>query len=266
MSRKGILLLLLPLAGAVGCETVFTRVSFHYTSLSHMSPKDSATTVSTGPEDLVFELSEAFRANGAVVVNRSKVDYVLDLTPGWEDCWRANYELQQKDFALYRQNDFQAFKHLDRSTTFTAHHVSDECAFFVNRNDPSAESWYLVIDLPPRTAETTIYRPTFDQFFQVSQKGVAMQTVSTGTAEEKKSIKLFSRLYLWASRTADSATTTVYLIARPVCDQVEASRGISIGYSWWDSTNGFFEQQVVRNYLALIQEYDRKKRLGGTGH
>lgn len=240
-----------------GCATNFSRVPFKYSNLAHMSYRDAMTSVSRMPEELVFDLSEAFRHNSANVLERTKLKFILSENSDAQNCWEAEYEISQLEFAAYRANSFPMFKSIDREKPFTSRQIKNNCSLFTNINAPDADSWFLLVELPPRTSQTTVYQSTVDNFFLFGQNKSA-QGFSTSHTTELAAISVSTRLYIWAWRPAGEQKTLVYLLAKPVSGQIEAKLGNSIGYSWWQIANGYSEQQTVRNYIALIQEYDRK--------
>ena len=256
---KIIKMILLSLA-LTGCATNFTRVDFKYTNLAHMNYRDAMTTVSRNSEELVFDLSEAFRRNGANVLERTKLNYILSENDNAHNCWEAEYEIFQQEFAAYRANSFPMYKSIDRKKPFASRQVTNDCSLFTNTNDSDADSWLLIVELPPRTSQTTVYQPTIDNFFLFSQNKT-VQGFSTSYIPKQAAISVSTRLYIWAWRPKDNQRTLVYIFAKPISGQIEAKAGNSIGYTWWQMVNGYSEQQTVRNYIALIQEYDRKKKL-----
>jgi len=94
----------------------------------------------------------------------------------------------------------------------------------------------------------------------MGQKQDTVQGVCHLLLPEQQAISIATRLYIWASRPKGPQLTSVYMVAKPVSGQMEANKGNSIGYVWWQQANGYNEYQTVRNYVALIQEYDRKKK------
>jgi hypothetical protein len=253
---KFIKMILLSLA-MTGCATNFSKVDFKYSNLAHMNYRDAMTTVSRNPEELAFDLSEAFRRNGANVLERARLNFILSENRDAQSCWEAEYEIFQQEFSAYRANSFPMYKSIDREKPYVSRKVTNNCSVFTNTNAPDADSWFLLVELPPRTSQTTVYQPTMDNFFMFSQNKT-VQGFSTSYIPEQKAISVSTRLYIYAWRHKDSKRTLVYLFAKPISCQIEASKGNSIGYTWWQLANGYNEQQTVRNYIALIQEYDRK--------
>jgi len=256
---KFIYIILLSLA-LTGCATNFSRVDFKYSNLAHMNFRDAMINVSRSPEELVFDLSEAFRRNGANVLERTKLNFILSESSNAQSCWEADYEIFQQEFAAYRANSFPMYKSIDREKPYISRKVTNNCSLFTNTNAPDADSWLLLVELPPRTSQTTVYQPTVDNFFLFSQNK-SVQGFSTSYIPEQTAISVSTRLYIWAWKPKDSQKALVYLLAKPVSGQIEANKGNVIGYTWWQLANGYAEQQTVRNYIALIQEYDRKKKL-----
>lgn len=135
-----------------------------------------------------------------------------------------------------------------------------KCTWFTNTPSPEADSWFLQVELPPKSASSTVYQPNVNNFFLYGQNKT-YQGFSTTYTPEQVGISVSSRLYIYAWKIPSSQTTTVYILAKPVSGQIEANSGNTIGHTWWQVTNGYSEHQTVNNYIALIQEYDRNKKL-----
>jgi len=89
--------------------------------------------------------------------------------------------------------------------------------------------------------------------------GASVHGFATSQVAENVGIEIATRLYIWAWRSADGQTT-VYLEGRPFSGQVEAAPGNSIGWTWWQLTNGYEERDVVKSYVLLLEDYDRSMR------
>lgn len=241
-----------------GCTTNFSTVDFRYTNLAHMNYRDAMTNVSIAPEALIFDLSEAFRNNGANILERTKVNYILVENNDGQKCWNANNEIWQKEFNAYRINNYFDYKFIDREQPFTSRQIDNKCTFFTSSPNPAADSWLLKVELPPLSASSIVYQPNINSFFVFGQNKM-YQGFSKSYTQEQVGISVSSRLYIYAWKLPGSQTTSVYILAKPVSGQIEAKDGNSIGWTWWQVTNGYSEQQTVRNYISLILEYDRKK-------
>jgi len=224
-----------------------------------MNYHDAMTNISTKPEELVFDLSEGFRHHGATILARKKIDSIPNENADAQKCWEAQYEISQKEFDAYRANNYFMYQSIDREQPFVSRKIDKNCTLFTNTSAPGADSWFLLVELPPRSAQCVVYRPTLDTFFLFG-RNAAVQGLATSYTQEQVGISICTRLYIWAWRLPDGQDTYVYLQARPVSGQIEAKPGNSIGWNWWQLANGYDEQQTVRNYIALIQEYDHKKR------
>lgn len=237
----------------------FSRVDFKYSNLAHMNYSEAMIKVSKKPEELVYGLSDAFRHHGANILERRKIDFILKEADDGAKCWEANYEIFQKEFEAYSQNDFLMYQSIDREKPYSSRGVKSDCSFFINTQAPEADSWFLLVELPPRSDQTIVYRPTVENFFMFSQNR-NIQGFSTSQVAEQVGISISTRLYVWAWRPSEGEETSVYLQAKPVSGQIEANQGKSIGYSWWKIANGYSEQQTVKNYISLIEEYDYKTK------
>lgn len=255
--------LILPIFVAVavvvisGCAPTFTRVDFKYSSIAHLSYRDAMTTINKDPETLVFELSEAFRRQGGMVLQRQELGYHLELDAAAQLCWEANTSIYEKEFASFEKNSYKQYRKINRTKPYTSRGVSPQCRIFDEVPTGSKTSWMLMVQFPPRSANATIYRPVSNSFFVFN--GIdkpLIQGFGTTRVPQNVGIEISTRLYIWAWKGVEGKTV-VYLEGRPFSGQVEAASGNSIGWQWWKISNGYQEADVVRSYLLLIQDYDR---------
>jgi hypothetical protein len=242
--------------GLSGCT--FSRVDFKYSSIAHLSYKDAMTTVRCDPETLVFDLAEAFRRQGCVVLQRQELNYYLVENANAKACWEAATAIWKQEFDAYAQNSYSQYDRIDRLTPYTSRGVTQECRIFDEVLSDPKQSWLLMVQFPSRSANTIIYRPTITSFFVFNGVNPPIQAIGSSQSAESVGIDITTRLYIWAWRCADGRTS-VYLEGRPFSGQVEAAKGNSIGWSWWKVSNGSQEADVVRSYLLLIQDYDRER-------
>lgn len=238
------------------CAQQIVRVDFKYSSLSHMSFRESMTTLNSQPSDLVYKLSDAFRRQGATVIERKKLDYYLAVTDDADACWAASNEIYQQEIASYRNNKYSEYQRIDRKKPFKKRSIRTDCTIFTNSSAPLLDSWLLVVEFPARSASTTVYTPNLDSFFVFGQSG-SIQGLSETRTPQQVGMQITTRLYIWAWRTSDDKKTNVYLEGRPVSGQLEAAPGNSIGWQWWQISDGYQEQKVVRAYVLLLEDYDR---------
>ena len=239
------------------CGCTFSTVAFKYSSLSHMDYHQAMVSIGASPEKLMYDLSEAFRRQGAVVLERKRINFHLIETGCAKECWAANAQIAQEEFATYRSNSFTAFKAIDRKGPFRERGVVPDCKIFDEVSDTATESWKMLVEFPPRSANTTVYRPTMSNFFIFGQS-TSIQGLSMSQTAQNVGILISTRLHIWAWRSKDGPTN-VYLEGRPISGQIEAAPGNSIGWSWWQLANGFEEQNVVKSYVLLLEDYDRAR-------
>lgn len=248
-----------------GCANNFTRADFKYSNIAHMNYREAMTEISTPPEEFIFDISDAFRKHGATILERKKIDFFITENSFAQKCWEANYSICQKEFTAYRSNDFKMYKAIDREKPFSTRNLTNDCSYFTNSTKPGTDSWFLLVEFPPRSAQTIIYRPSLNSFFvfnpDIATHGFqGVQGFSTSQHQEQVRVNISTRLYVWAWKESNATNTNIYLMAKPISGQIEAAPGNSIGYSWWQQANGYSELQVVKNYISLIQEYDHYKK------
>lgn len=237
-----------------GCATKFSRVDFKYSNLAYMSASDAFVTFEDlNPEDLIFALSDAFRARSFAIINRKRLNYYYIQTPEAEECSKAGREIFQQEFLAYQQNNFQKYKAIDRETPFSNRGLSNKCKQLKKARHVGINSWFLEVEVPQGDYSTTVNVPDVSSFFIFDgSSGIAVY----GLKNKRKSVStsFASRLYIWAWQAPGTDRTEVYLEAKPVNGQVVACNGCSIGHSWWRQTNGYAEFKLVRHYVLLLEE------------
>ncbi|RPA27860.1 hypothetical protein [Shewanella frigidimarina] len=240
------------------CAQTFFTVPFKYSSNSHLDFRSAMVTLNTPPEELIFDLSKFFRKQGAIVLQREKLDYRLEETTNAFACWEAQNENTQKEFMTYSVNSYTQFQQIDRKTAYNKREISPSCKIFNEVTTGVRDSWLLMVQFPPEYANKTIYRPTSSNLFIFGGQNQSLQGITTTSIAEKVQIDITTRLYLWAWES-DDGKTNIYLEGRPVIAQVEATLGYSIGWVWWKVSNGYRESEVIRSYVLLLQDYDRER-------
>lgn len=238
------------------CARNFNTVDFKYSSNAHQSFRSGMAEIDTPPEQLVVDLSAALRQQGAIVLQREKIDYILEEDKNAEACWQANSEIFQKEFHAYETNSFSLYQAIDRVAPYQNRGISQNCRIFNEISTGEKQSWLLMVQLPAERFNTTVYRPTSSRFFIFDGKNAPINAYSSSAVAEDIEIDITTRLYLWAWQNEDGKTN-LYLEGRPFSGQVEAASGNSIGWKWWKVSNGYRESEVVRSYVLLIQDYDR---------
>ncbi|MGZ9897044.1 hypothetical protein [Shewanella gaetbuli] len=237
------------------CANGFSRVDFKYTSASHLNFKQSSLNMSLPPDELVAQLSNSFSRQGARVLIREQLDHILKPTLDSYGCWEAKRAITEQEFAAFTKNSFSDYKNINRDFPYKSRNLKLNCNQYEQVTVKDANSWLLMVEFPPVTANKTIYRPSVNNFFIASQS-THMNGFSISEVPENVSIQIFTRLYIFL-RAMPNGGSEVYLEARPVSGQVEASDGASIGWSWWRLSSAFEERDIVRSYKILLEDYDR---------
>lgn len=255
MNVKKLIVVMLLLAG---CQSpTFSRVDFKYSNLAHMELKDAVVKVGAEPQDLIFALSNAFSAQGNYVIERSQLDYYYKFHSKSDACWKANYEIYQKEFHTFTLNNYSIYHRIDRAGVFDSYGVSEQCTFFDMVSDNSSKSWFLKVEIPQGNFQSTISVPTVESFFAYSLNGNVSGTTTT-YQNQVINTKFSSMLYIWAWKESPSSETLVYLFSKPVNEQVESCNGCSIGHNWWKQANGYAEYKIVKHYKYLLESLDEK--------
>jgi len=212
------------------------------------------------PEKLIFELSERFHANSHQIIERQKLDSYFVETADAEECLAAYQEIWHQDFEAYQANDIRKYKDIDRETPFTKRGIANSCKFLERVTDPEANSWFLSADIPQGSHTKIITKPELTssaRFREHQPKQHFINDSQTISIRESFS----SRLFIWAWVIPGTSTTRVYMEARPVNDQVVSCDDCGIDHTWWKQTNGYAEYRLVKNYIFLLEELKRSRKL-----
>jgi hypothetical protein len=164
--------------------------------------------------------------------------------------------IYQQEFSAYAKNNFPEYEKIDRVSPFKSRGIEQNCRFFEEIPAGGVDSRLMIVEFPPRSSRTIVYRPTMENFF-VHGSGQFVHGFSTSSVAENVEIQISTRLYIWASQN-EASHTKLYLEARPISGQIEAGAGNSIGWKWWKIANGYEEQNIVRSYVLLLEDFDRQ--------
>jgi hypothetical protein len=245
--------------GLLSCTTPFSKVDFKYSNLTHMSSNACFVKVAGSPEEIVFGLSEAFRTQGATVFERQKIGYYPEQSGSARDCEAAEREINRQEFAAFEKNDFDQYAKIDRLTPYASRGISATCSKLKDVYDSSVDSWFLSVDLSPRTSSITVYQPTMSSIF-LTDGTTMVNGAGFGQRQTNVTMGFETRLCFWAWKKPNDKDSTVYIHARPVNNQVVSCNGCSIGQTWWKVANGYQESIIVRNYVALLDEVSRSSK------
>lgn len=241
-----------------GCQSnKFEKVDFKYSNLAHMSVDDALIELEVDPKKLIFALSDSFRAQNNMVLERQKIDFFNKKLANYQACYNAQNEIFKTEFLAYQQNDFSIYKSLNREEVYSKYGFSSRCVFFESVKSDVADSWFLKVEIPQGNFNTTISVPNVESFFAVSGLDV-INGSSTSYHDRVVTTNFSSHLYIWAWKETPDSRTKVYLYARPVNGQVEACGGCSIGYKWWKQANGYTESRLVKHYKYLLEDLANK--------
>lgn len=250
----------LALISVTGCKSTFTKVDFKYDNLTHMPPEEAMLSLEIDPKTLIVQLSDAFKAQDNLILDREQLDFFYEPSAQQGACWSASQEIIGKEFLAYQNNDFSQYDNIDRKSIFANHGVSNQCTLMQAASDDVAESWFLRVEIPQGNYGTTISVPNVQTFFAISGN-LPIYGSSTSYSNRQVQTSFSSRLYIWAWKEHPGDKTKVYLLAKPVNGQVESGAGNSIGYAWWKQANGYAEYKLVKHYRFLLEDLSRQLEL-----
>ncbi len=235
----------------------FVMIDAKYSNLSHMRVDDATLELDLDPKLLIFSLSDTFSNQGNAILNRKKLKFYNKKTENSDDCWNADNEVIKKEFFAYQKNNFSLYENIDRKGISAKHGVDFQCKKMELVNDEKAESWFLEVEIPQGNYESTIEVSKLNSSIIFS--GTApISTLSTVKSDKVVKENFSSRLYIWAWKETPNSKTKVYLLAKPVNNQIVSCNGCSIGYAWWKQVNGYAEFKLVKRYKYLLEDLVRK--------
>jgi len=256
-ARKAIILVIasMTIAAFQGCQSLkFVKVDFKYNNLSHMSVDDSMVKLDASPNELIIWLSDNFRSQGGSILDRESIDYFFSKTPLYKNCWHANKEISDYEFESYRKNNFHGYQNIDRLSIYDEHDVAPSCKYFDKVHSAAVEAWYLVAELPQGTYKETITLPSTDVLIGYPQGGLVYGTALSKQTQQIES-DFYTKIFIWAWKESKNSKTKVYLFAKPVNSQIESCSGCTIGYKWWERSNGYAEYKLVKDLKYLIDDF-----------
>ena len=249
---------LLSVIGLSGCMTTpFERVDFKYDNTSHMTVDNAMVELDIAPRALIYTLSDSFTAQGNALIERQELDFHYEKAENAQGCWNASRDVFQQEFHAYQLNDFSAYNKIDRAEIFKKYNAAMNCHYLDIVKEGTVDSWFLKVEIPQGNYNTTISVPNVETFFAFSG---GQSIVGSGTRYSQKTVstQFSSMLYVWAWKEEGSNKTKVYLLAKPVNEQVESCAGCSIGHKWWKQANGYAEFKLVQRYKFLLEDLSDK--------
>lgn len=254
-----LLILLLSTFVLSACNT-FLKVDYKYSNLSHMRVDDATLELDLDPKLIIFSLSDTFSNQGNAILNREKLDFYYKKTEKSDSCWNASNETTEREFYAYQQNDFSLYEEIDRKGIFAKNGVDFKCQYMEIVNDKKAESWFLQVEIPQGNYESTIEVSKLNSSIIFSGT-TPISTLSTVKSDKVIKENFSSMLYIWAWKETPNSKTKVYLLAKPVTNQIESCNGCSIVHTWWKQANGYAEFKLVKRYKYLLEDLARKIQL-----
>jgi hypothetical protein len=243
-----------------GCASLMTvnKSFMKYNSLTHINVEQSTVSLSMGVEELAFTLSEKFRELGGVVRERVLVNEIPRKTVNSQLCWEAKNEVSKSEFKIYETRDYSMYKNLDTSIPFNKRNISQDCKIYELEIAEEKEVYLLEIDFPDRNSSAAIYQPTLNTFFLSNGTNIINGFVSGGNTRNV-GVKANSRLRIWIWPKSKNSSN-LFMVANPVSNGFESGtdENLTIGVLWWKTINGSAEANLVRSYVLLFEEYERK--------
>jgi hypothetical protein len=245
-----------------GCASLMTvnKAWMKYNSLTHIDFDHSTVSLSKGAEELAFTLSEKFRELGGSVLERKLVNTIPRKTENSRLCWEAKNDLSTDEFKIYETRDYSMLKGLDPAIPFTEKNISQDCKIYEFEIVKQNEVYLLEVDFPDRNSSATIFQPTLNTFF-MSNGSSTVNGLVAGGSNRNVGVKANSRLKIWIWPKSKNSSN-VFMEAIPVSNGVESTNGPDdfpvIGVLWWKTINGDAESNLVRSYVLLFEEYERK--------
>jgi len=240
----------------IGCT--IAKIPFKYSSLTHGMPSDMMTQVGFSPEDLSMKLSDAFRQNGGVIVERKKINTSIKLDPNCEQCWKANHDLAVAEFQSYKANSWNSYQSINREEIFKKYSVEFDCKYLNQIEDNDVEiGYYLAIDINNRSSQIGL--PSYTSFFGIRNQ-VSSFSFSVNNGGGTATLELRSRIKFWFWKNRNESMTRVYVESKPVSGEFESGPGVTIGYLWWKQITGESEHRLAKHFLLLLEEMEYKRK------
>ena len=203
----------------------FAKADFKYSSDSHLPPADRFAHARGTIEDAA-DVVRGFISDreGQVTVSTTGEAASFKLAPQARERWDAQRKIFEAEWSSYRDNDFKAYKKIDRTDPL----ASQPAIEFVTT--PLSASFYFRAETVPRVE----HRDLNFSWFKV-----------------RVDERILSALYAWGWQD-DTGKTVVYARAAPKLGKVEAAPGAWVDYDLWDAIAGVYERDMVSELLAAL--------------
>jgi len=232
----------------------FSKIPFKYSSLTHLSYEGSLVRTTASVEETVDLLATFLRSNGASVTGIRESGNKIIQTKSDRVCEKWTNLILRAEFAAFDANKYQQFKQIDRTR------VPPECS--------AKPSWlqygysaipmhggpgFQVTAILDRSVDLTrptsriAYSSILGQYSSAGAWSVLPSNVTTRQSFETQFV-----IFVW--RDAGENTTSVYAIAVPRANGIEASPDASIGYALRHFADGKIESVAIQNILSFVTQ------------
>ncbi len=203
----------------------FSRADFKYSSDSHLAPAARFAHLDKSAEAASEQVrSFIARQEGRGTVATTGEAASFKLAPQAQEKWDAQRAICEAEWQAFSDNDFKAYKAIDRTNPLAAEAVVEFGA------TPKSASFYFRTE----TAARVGHRDLNFTYFKV-----------------RIDERITSALYVWGWIN-DTGKLDVYARAVPRLVDVEAAPGASVDFELWDAITGVYERDMVKELLEEL--------------
>jgi len=249
------LLALVFLVGGCATRTVYSKISFAYTSEHRMPPPERIITLDASPQTAALAVRKwVENENGKILGFEDDHEYTYRLLPDAMQNYAAVQEITRKEWKAYDDNDFREWtdEEWERFRTLSTTQVA--------RSNSSQPGYAITARLGDRDG-TYNYRvqsgTTMGFGYNPGVPGmVPAYTYSYPVPKyesKTKTVPFYSQLEIYIFN--DGGKTGVYAIGYPVeADKdIRANYGNSIGHAYWKSVDGTHEVAFIKQLFAFLK-------------
>lgn len=231
------------------------RIDFKYTSIAHLGFSGSVVTTPRDPKETLDEVANFLRSSGVTVTKIEEGKTRIFQTDADRSCEVWLNSVFRAEWSAFSRNKRNEYKKIDRKGypvgctvskpswvqyAYTAQTMEGGVSYSINA----------IVDRPITFTESGV-RPSFGTIFSGYNTANILSMVPTQSSRTTN-FQTFFFIHIWKASTDDR--TSVFALAVPRSDGVEARPGVSIGAFYRPYADGSIESTAVGNVLSFVSQ------------
>lgn len=231
------------------------KIDFKYPSIAHLGFGGSVVTTPRDPKDTLDDVANFLRSSRVTVTKIEEGKNRIIQTEGDRACEAWTHSIFSQEWSAFSRNKIKEYKKIDRSGypagcsvpkaswvqyAFTAQTMETGVSFSIQG----------IVDRPLTITESGV-RPSFSTIFSGYHTANMLSMVPTQSSHTAN-FQTFFFVQIWKASGDDK--TSVFALAIPRSDGVEAQPKATIGAYYRPYADGRIESTAVGNVLSFVAQ------------